>query len=49
MKTTGWLIGVVAGDGRISDRYVRVYNNDKTVIHKCKRFNNILAKKRCIR
>lgn len=36
MKTLEWLIGVIAGDGRISDRYVRVYNNDESVISNCR-------------
>lgn len=36
MKNIDWLIGVVIGDGRISDRYIRVYNNDEAIIQKCK-------------
>ncbi len=37
METVEWLVGIIAGDGRISDRYVRVYNNDKAIIQKCTR------------
>ena len=36
MDSVEWLVGMVVGDGRISDRYVRVYNNDAVIIRKCK-------------
>jgi len=36
MGSVEWLVGIVVGDGRISDRYVRVYNSDTAIIQKCK-------------
>ncbi len=30
-----WLLGIIAGDGDVSDRYVRVYNNDRLIIRNC--------------
>ena len=31
-----WLAGIILGDGRVSDRYVRVYNNTPEIIEKSK-------------
>ncbi|MBU0898331.1 MAG: hypothetical protein KKB03_00965 [Nanoarchaeota archaeon] len=31
-----WLVGIILGDGRVSERYVRIYNNDRNIIQMCK-------------
>jgi hypothetical protein len=36
--SVSWLVGIIVGDGRVSQYYVRIYNSDVDIIHRCKRY-----------